>query len=654
MWNGIDEGAGGFVSGELIESIASIPQEKLIAEKCKRSFKYFLKEAWPTAEPGSPLIHGWHMDVICDHIQACVEGRIKNLIIAIPPRHSKSTIVSVLFPAWLWIRDPGRRTLFVSFAARLSDRDSRKCRNLIESVWFQRLFGEKFQLAHDSNTIRRFDNDKGGMRFATSVDGTLTGEGANYVVADDMHNLSEIMSDIKREKANEIWDTTLQSRLNPPVEEGHFIIIAQRGHFSDLIGHVKKKEEQAKKDGKPTSYTILELPAEYDPAMHCKTYLGKDKETGEDIWWEDPRTQEGELLWPAGCPKDYLDRQKVNLGSFAYAAQYQQRPVPKEGSMFKLTWFPRYLEHEVPNVAAWDDSCISVDMNFGTTKGPESQSANLSWVVATAWCRSGRKFYLLDMIRGQWQYTESKRHIIEFIFLWGMIFAVYVENKANGPAIMDDLMETEGMMGIIPIDPKEFGGDKLSRANAITPICEARNVHLPHETDTEVGRRIMDAVLTELGQFPLSATNDIVDSITQAINKMRLKFIAMGLGVGGIGVDKETAEENLRVQMAAADTVETSKVPDVKYPDPPKKEAPRVVLNGRVIGGAQEVNDTNAELLVSSYAIEDGPSNFIRQRTFGPGQGFTGASHDALLGMRQVQMQEQNDGAIRSFWRGML
>lgn len=652
MFNAIDTGGGLRVSDGSISDgagLPEVPQEKLIAEKCRRSFKYFLRQAWPTAEPGSPLIHGWHMDVICDHIQACVEGRIKNLIIAIPPRHSKSTIVSVLFPAWLWIRDPGRRTLFVSFAARLSDRDSRKCRNLIESKWFQDLFSDKFQLCHDSNTIRRFDNDKGGMRFATSVDGTLTGEGANFVVADDMHNLSEIMSDIKREKANEIWDTTLQSRLNPPVEEGHFIIIAQRGHSSDLIGHVKTKEEQAAKDGKPRSYTILELPAEYDPSMHCETFLGHD-ENGEEIWWSDPRTVEGELLWPAGCPQDYLDRQKVNLGTFAYNAQYQQRPVPKEGGTFKLEWFPRYLEHEVPNVAAWDDSCISVDMNFGTTKGGEV--ANLSWVVATAWARAGRKFYLLDMIRGQWQYTESKRRLVEFIFLWGMIFAIYVENKANGPAIMDDLQETEGMMGIIPIDPKEFGGDKLSRANAITPICEAKNVYLPHETETEVGRRIMDAVLLELGTFPLGATNDIVDSITQAINKMRLKFIAMGVGVGGAGVSAKDAEESLRKQLAAAETVETTKVPDVEYPVKVVAKGPRVVLNGRVIG--EEETNASDDLLVSSYGIEDGPSNFIRERTFGPGQGFNGSSHDQLLGMRQVHLQEQDGLAIRSFWRGML
>ena len=135
---------------QLALKIASIPLDKMIAEACRREFKYFVKELWDVVEPGSPYIHGWHIDAICDHLQAAAEGRIKNLIVAIPPRHSKSTIVSVFFPAWLWLRWPGKRSLFVSFAARLSDRDSRKCRNLIESVKYQRLFGEIFQLAKDS------------------------------------------------------------------------------------------------------------------------------------------------------------------------------------------------------------------------------------------------------------------------------------------------------------------------------------------------------------------------------------------------------------------------------------------------------------------------------------------------------------------------
>lgn len=618
-----------FTQAQKSGAVTDISLNKLLAEKCRRSFKYFLRCAWHIIEPGSPLIHGWHMDVICDHLQACVEGRIQNLIIAIPPRHSKSTIVSVLFPAWLWLREPGKRTLFVSFAARLSDRDSRKCRNLIESVWFQSLFGDKFQLAKDSNTIRRFDNDKGGMRFATSVDGTLTGEGANFVVADDLHNISEIHSEIKREGTNEIWDSTLQSRINPPVEEGHFIIIAQRGHSSDLIGHVKEKDKDLK------SYVVLELPAEFDPDNRCRTCLGQD-ENGEDIIWEDPRQFAGELLWPEGCPQHFLDKQKVNLGSFAYAAQYQQRPVPKEGGIFEWDWFEFYDEHELPDQANWDDCCISVDMNFGTTKQGQVTS-NLSWVVASVWARIGARFYLVDMIRGQWKYTQSKAHILALVQKWYMVWAIYVENKANGPAIMDDLMETEGLSGIIPVDPKEFGGDKESRAHSITPICEAHNVYFPAELST-LGRKIMPLVKLEVSTFPLGATNDFVDTFTQAINKMRMRYIAMGVGVG-------KGEKSVEAQMMGRPST--------------RVVVPQGVQTEEAWAGEQEkkrlerarIDRIKARMATAEVPAGLTPLEQLRQSSGMVGGGGISATFDRMVAMRS-QMNSNGSG-FNSFWSGV-
>jgi predicted phage terminase large subunit-like protein len=525
-----------------------------LAEKCRRSFAFFVKLFWSVAEPSAKLIWGWHMDAVCLHLQRTEEGHIKNLIIAIPPRHTKSVTVSVLFKAWLWARDPGKRTIGVSYSNSLSIRDSRKCRMVVESSQYKALFGETVKLAKDSNKVVRYDTTAGGMVFATSVNGLMTGEGGNYVIADDMHNLKEIHSDLKREGANEIWDKVLSSRLNPPVEKGHFVIIAQRGHSRDLIGHVLEKEKQRKK----STYTCLVLPAEFEVDNRCRTYLGK-REDGSDWYWEDPRTEEGELLWPQGCPRSFLEDQKVNLGSWAYAAQYQQRPVPKEGGIFNVNWFGRYLQAELPYHTLWDDSCISVDMNFGSTK---KDPGNISFVVAMAWCRVGAKFFVLDMIRGQWKYVEAKKKILAFFIKWHMILAKYIENKANGPAVINDLTETEGMLGIVPIDPKDFGGDKISRANSITPVCEAGNVFLPfegaiqtkddgsvieHEGD-RIGREITPLILAELEQFPMGPTNDIVDALTQAINKMRRRFVGMGAGV-----NEGDSEEQFRKQLEAVE-----------------------------------------------------------------------------------------------------
>jgi predicted phage terminase large subunit-like protein len=493
--------------------------DELVAEKCKRSFKFFVQCAWSVVEPGSPLIWGWHMDAICDHLQACFENRIRNLIISVPPRHSKSSLVAVFFTAWVWLNQPGRRFIFCSYAAKLSVRDSRKCRGLIESPWFVKLFGGIFELAKDSNTILRFDNDKGGMRYATSVDGTITGEGGSYVIADDLNNLQEIFSEKKRENVHEGWKT-LSSRVNPPQDEAHFIIIAQRGHDDDLIGHVKAKDA---KMPEPT-FTVLDLPAEFEVEFRCKTYLGRDK-NGNAIDWQDPRTFEGELLWPQGCPKSYLDEQKITLGPYRYAAQYQQKPVPAEGGVFDIKDFRFYNPAELPPFAKWDDCCISVDMNFGA-----KDQSSASWVVMQAWCRVAAKFYLIDQDRGQWKYTKARQALINFCARYHFIWAIYVENKANGPAIIDDLEETEGIPGIIPVEPD---GDKVARAHSIGPIVEAHNVLLPDpDLNHEISQRIMPSVLLEIATFPMGATDDCIDTMSQGVRKMRMAYIPLGMGVG--------------------------------------------------------------------------------------------------------------------------
>ena len=154
----------------------------------RRSLKEFTKSSWPTIEPGRDFYDNWHIDAVSEHLQAVVEGDIKRLIINIPPRHMKSISVAVALPAWTWTIQPEKRFLFASYAASLSVRDSVKCRRLISSRWYQDHFGEKFVLTGDQNQKQRFENDRTGMRIATSVDGALTGEGGDIIVIDDPHN----------------------------------------------------------------------------------------------------------------------------------------------------------------------------------------------------------------------------------------------------------------------------------------------------------------------------------------------------------------------------------------------------------------------------------------------------------------------------------
>ena len=256
----------------------------------RRSLSLFIKKAWSTIEPNRYFYDNWHIDAISDHLQAVVQGDIKRLIINIPPRHMKSISVSVALPAWTWTLDPSKKFLFASYALSLSIRDSVKCRRLIESPWYKSYFGEMFELTSDQNQKQRFENDKTGIRIATSVDGALTGEGGDIILVDDPHNVREAESGIVREAVLDWWNQAMQTRLNDP-KNGAFIIIMQRVHENDLTGHILANEYD--------DWEHLCLPARYE-ANHptpVKSSLG----------FVDPRTEEGELLW-----KDRIDEKTLS------------------------------------------------------------------------------------------------------------------------------------------------------------------------------------------------------------------------------------------------------------------------------------------------------------------------------------------------------
>src|SRR5580704_15539552 len=249
---------------------------KVERELATRYFREFVRQAWPIIEPLTPFVPGWHIDAIIDHLEAVTRGEIRNLLINVPPRHMKSLLVSVLWPAWEWIRHPERRWLFSSYAASLSIRDSIKCRTLIESPWYQSFWGDRFALASDQNTKTRFDNDRSGYRIATSVGGTATGEGGDRIVCDDPHNVQDAESDSIRKATLDWWDVVMSTRVNDPRTAAK-VVVMQRCHQRDLSGHLLERG----------GWEHLCLPAEYE---------GPTRTTS--ISWSDQREQQGELLWP--------------------------------------------------------------------------------------------------------------------------------------------------------------------------------------------------------------------------------------------------------------------------------------------------------------------------------------------------------------------
>jgi len=464
-------------------------------------------------EPETRFIDGMHVHALCDHLQAVSEGRIRNLIINVPPGHAKSLLTAVFWPAWVWIDHPESRWLFASYSASLSIRDSVRCRRLIESDWYRERWGERFALTSDVNTKARFENDRTGVRAATSVGGSATGERGDYVVVDDPHAIEQAESIAERKTAVEWWNGTMATRLND-FATGHKVVIQQRLHESDLTGDLLEKK---------ADYELLCLPAEFEAERRCVTSI-----------WRDPR-EEGELLWPEKVAQADLDALKITLGSYRYAGQYQERPSPAGGGIFPRHWWrywrPAHLALPPVPVRMPDGSFLSVD----PVPLPEKfdrmlQSWDLAfkdlatsdYVVGQVWAGLKADRFLLDQRRDRLNMPATKAALRAMSEKWPAAATKLVEDKANGPAVIQELQHD--ISGLIAVNP---AGGKIARAQAVSPQCESGNVYLPHPAIAPW----VDGLIEELAAFPNGRFDDQVDSLSQGLNRMRKRSQFEGLEI---------------------------------------------------------------------------------------------------------------------------
>jgi predicted phage terminase large subunit-like protein len=477
-------------------SLARLPTPDQIAtERARRALGEFVVQAWPIVEPGTPFVGGWHIDAICEHLEAVSRGEITRLLINVPPRHGKSLLVSVFWPAWAWARGPELRWLFSSYAQSLSTRDSVRCRRLLESPWYRERWGDIFDLTGDQNVKNRFENNRTGVRIATSVGGSATGEGGDILVCDDPHKIEEAPSDLVRERVIAWWDATMCTRLNDPAR-GAMVVIMQRVHERDLAGHLLEQG----------GWTHLCLPAEYDPSHPF-------------CWPEDPRREPGELLCADRFGPDEVERLKRSLGSYGAAGQLQQRPSPVGGGIFQRSWWRYYdPEHPLPQL---DEIVQSWDLSFGASVGSD-------YVVGQVWGTAGADVYLLRELRERMTFTQTLSAVREMTGWVDHRFprhrghAILVEQAANGAALVDVLAREIG--SLIPIRPE---GSKLSRAQAVSPQVEAGNVWLPGHPNVDNTGYDCDRTppwvagfIEELATFPVGAFDDRVDSMTMALRRL--------------------------------------------------------------------------------------------------------------------------------------
>lgn len=649
---------------------------------CEESFYAFAKEAWSNIE-GVPFIDGWHLHALCEHLEAVTFGYISKLLINVPPRTGKTSIISIMWPAWNWIINPSLKFVYASYATKISLDHSRLCRMLIESPWYQERWGHIVQISKDQATKGHFTNTALGHRIATSVSAGTTALGGDILVClpyhtkihtedglleigdivenrlpfsvltynhskyllehkeieayesreaeeiilikghnfslectpnhpiyvfkkgyipasylrigdtlyctnisadveftrvnnivrhrliigleiikknvrvynirikdnhnyfangvlvhncDDPNDAKDGESDASREAANDYISRVWPSRLNAG-GLGAQVIVQQRVHEMDVSGFVMDKDEGKK-------WVSLILPMEFEESRPCSTVIlpSSNKKV-----WRDPRQKEGELLWPNGLGAKKIKELKVQMGTYNYAGQYQQRPAPEEGGIIKKDWFKWWKKAAPPKtiqvIQSWDTALEGNDHNC--------------WSACTTWGlfeddKKQNQLILLNLWRGKVEFPELRarakllaadyrdngdidlkadgRHVPDMIL---------VEAKTSGISLIQEL--TRAGIIVTRFDPSKYG-DKTQRVRLITHLIEAGKIWLPARPPEYVKLRTWANIfMTECALFPNSQSRDLVDTMTQAV----LRLTASGLLTHP--KDEDRGEDNVRV-----------------------------------------------------------------------------------------------------------
>ena len=508
----------------------------------------FFKDAWKFIVGAKPYTPGWHLQAIAEHLEAVNRGEVHRLIINIPPRMTKSSLVSVAWPAWTWALQPqfeagvlttplcGPQVQFLSssYGTQLSKRDTNRTRRLINSGWYQDHWGDRFRLMDDQNAKDRYDNNKGGYRLAVSEKSGLTGEGGDIILIDDPHNAVDVDSETKRDATIEWWDEAMSTRLNDQ-DVGAYVVIMQRLYENDLTGHILSQNQG--------EWTHLMLPMEYDSRRHCSTQvLWRSPVTDEVEPFSDPRTEDGELLCAARVSDRALAALKVKLGPFGVAGQLQQAPTPRGGAIlleeYWQTW-PPAVEHvqETPKLV-WSEAEQKMVPGKATTTFPPMEFVLVS--VDTAMTESTQNDYSAGTAWGLWydklglpnlMLMEAFQERLSFNALVQKIIALctkrqadrlLIEAKNNGFSAAQEIQRlTRGLDWSTILEPVK--GDKVARAMACVPTFAAGQVWAPARNidGNVVFYRQAQMVIDNCSIFPRGTTDDLTDTVTQAVNHFR-------------------------------------------------------------------------------------------------------------------------------------
>jgi predicted phage terminase large subunit-like protein len=437
----------------------------------------FVRGVLAIIDPGTLYKHNWHVDLICEYLEAAWRREIRRLVINIPPRFMKSTITTIAWPAWILGHNPSEQIICASYSSSLAIKHSVECRLVIQSLWYRSLFPD-VMLTGDMNVKSEFVTTKRGHRIATSVGGTTVGKGGNILIGDDILSPEQALSDTVRQTANDWIDQTFLTRFNDE-KTGVFVNVQHRLHEADPTGHLIEKG----------GFTVLSIPME------------AEKRTIIDFGSVKVKRKAGGLLHLERFGKAEVAQKKRDVGSYAWAGQYQQRPAPLVGGMIQLSWFKRYKvkpRNVIRRIQSWD------------TAGKGKEINNPS--VCGTWLETEKGYYLEDVYRNRIGYPGLKR-AAKSKYKQKRPDLILIEDKSSGEVLIQDLREDPEdhypIKAIMPVN------DKITRMSTASPTIEAGLVWLPENAPW-----LADFEL-EISNFPNSETADQVDMVSQFLNYVK-------------------------------------------------------------------------------------------------------------------------------------
>ena len=432
----------------------------------KNNFLYFVKQMWPE------FIAGAHHKIISDKLEGIATGKLKRLIVNMPPRHTKSEFASYLFPAWMIGRKPTMKIIQATHTTELAVSFGRKVKNLLERDDYKEIFPDA-NLSADSKASGRWDTKAGGMYYAVGVGSNLAGRGGDLIVIDDPHSEQTAMSNSGFEDAWEWYTGGPRQRLQPG---GAIVLVQTRWSQKDMTGQLIKSMA---KDPLADQWEVIELPAIMPSGSAC---------------------------WPEYWSLPDLESVKASIPPSKWNAQYQQNPTGEDNAIIPRSWWKRWKKKNVPDLKY---VIQSYDTAF-TKRETSDYSAITTWGVFSPEEGGPPGLILLDSKKGRWDFPELKGIALEEYEYWDPD-TVIVEAKASGLPLTHELRNTG--IPVVNFTPSK-GNDKVSRVHSVSPLFEAGMVWAPEET-------FADEMIEEVAAFPNGEYDDLVDSMTQALMRYR-------------------------------------------------------------------------------------------------------------------------------------